>query len=153
MSAQTSTDAYISKLLNLEAYDPTDPNGLVTTPTMVEGWFDASTTGLYLRLVPTQVQRMRATFAIVPRATDRMDQYPGIPEEFWDKYHDAIMEGTLALMMAHAAKPYSNERMGIFHGRRFKAATSMAKNDLYNGNVRGGQNWSFPQNFVRRSSR
>src|SRR5688572_10789707 len=44
-------DAYFSKLLNLEAYDPSDPNGEVTTPTPIEAWFDASVTGLYLKLV------------------------------------------------------------------------------------------------------
>lgn len=143
-------DAYFSKLLNLEAFDPDEENVL---PTPIEAWFDASTTGLHLRTTPTVVQRLRGTFAVVPRATDRMDQYPGIPEMFWDKHHDAIKEGTLSYMMAHSAKPYSNERLSIFHGRRFKAATSMAKNDLYNGDVRGGQNWSFPQGFARRSNR
>lgn len=153
MTPGTSSDAYFSELLYLEAYDPTDPNGQVTTPTPIEAWFDASTTGLHLRFVPTEVQRLRGTFAVVPRANDDMDQYPGIPEAFWDKYYDAIKEGTLGNMMAHVAKPYSNERMSIFHGRRFKAATSIAKQDVYNGMVRGGQNWSFPQNFVRRSSR
>lgn len=152
MTAQTP-DAYYSKLLYLEAYDPSDPNGTVTTPTQIAAWFDASTTGLKLRYVPTVVQRLRGTFAVVPRATDRMDQYPAIPEAFWDKYHDAIKEGALSNMMAQAAKPYSNERLSIFHGRRFKAATSMAKNDLYNGDVRGGQNWSFPQEYVRKSIR
>lgn len=149
----TIPDAYYSQLLNLEAFDPSDPTGLTTTPTPIEAWIDSSTTGLYLRMVPTEVQRLRGTFAVVPRATDDVDQYPAIPEEFWDKYFDAIREGVLSYMMAHSAKPYSNERLSIFHGRRFKAATSMAKNDLYNGTVRGGQNWSFPQGFARRSSR
>lgn len=146
-------DAYYNQLLNLEAYDPADPNGEVTTPVPVPAWFDASTTRLQLRLVPTEVHRLRGTFALVPRATDKMNEYPGIPEAFWDKYHDAVMEGALSRMMAHAAKPYSNERLSIFHGRRFKSATSMAKNDLYNGSVRGGQNWSFPRDFAKGSSR
>lgn len=146
-------DAYYNKLLYLEAFDPTDPNGEVTTPTQVAAYFNSTTTELVLQNTPTEVQRLRGTFAVVPRATDRLDQYPAIPEAFWDKHHDAILEGTLARMMAHAAKPYSNERLSIFHGRRFKAATSTAKNDLYNGDVRGGQNWSFPTEFTRRSSR
>jgi len=144
-------DAYYNKLLNLVAFDPSDPDGEVTTPIAVPAWFDSTTTQLVLKNTPTEVQRLRGTFAVVPRATDNMDQYPGIPEAFWDKHHDAIMEGTLARMMAQAAKPYSNERLGIFHGRRFKAATSMAKNDLYNGDIRGGQNWSYPQTFARSS--
>jgi hypothetical protein len=145
-------DAYYNVLLNLEAYDPTDENGEVTTPIPIAAWFDAPTS-LKLRYVPTEVQRLRGTFSVVPRATDRMDQYPAIPEAFWDKYHDAFIEGVLSRMMSQPAKPYSNERLGIFHGRRFKAATSMAKNDKYNGDVRGGQNWSFPQVFTRRSVR
>ncbi len=151
VTAETS-DAYYNQLLNLEAYDPTDPNGLVTTPFPIAAWMHAPNE-LKLKDIPKVVQRLRGTFAVVPRATDRMDQYPAIPEVFWDKYHDTFMEGALARMMSHAAKPYSNERLGIFHGRRFKAATSMAKNDVYNGDVRGGQNWSFPQDFARRSQR
>lgn len=147
------SDAYYNVLLNLVAFDPSDPTGETTTPTPIPAWFNASTVQIELKNEPTVVQRLRGTFAMVPRATDNMDQYPGIPEAFWDKYHDAIKEGVLSLMMGHVAKPYSNERMGIFHGRRFKAATSIAKNELYNGFVRGGQNWSFPQNFTRRSSR
>lgn len=148
-----SPDAYYNKLLNLEAYDPSDPNGEVTTPTQIAAWFDASTTGLQLKDTPSIVQRLRGTFSVVPRATDKMDEYPAIPQAFWDKYHDAIMEGVLSRMMSQPAKPYSNERLGIFHGRRFKSATSMAKNDLYNGDVRGGQNWSYPRGFTQRSSR
>lgn len=147
-----NADAYYTKLLLLEAYDPSDPTGLVTMPTQVAA-FMSSPTELKFAITPNQVQRMRATFAVAPRPTDRMDQFPNIPEAFWDKYHDVLMEGVLSLMMAHVAKPYSNERMGIFHGRRFKAKTSMAKVDAYNGEVRGGQNWSFPSNFVRGSSR
>lgn len=147
-----SPDAYINQLLNLEVFDPADPNGLVTLATPVPAIFRAPNE-LKLLNTPQVVERLRATFSVVPRATDKMGDYPAIPETFWDKYFDAFIEGTLARMMAHAAKPYSNERLGIFHGRRFKAATSMAKNDLYNGEVRGGQNWSFPQNFTRGSNR
>src|SRR5688572_29146373 len=79
ITAETQ-DAYVSKLLNLVAFDPSDPTGETTTPTPVAAWLDASATGLVLKLVPTEVQRLRGTFAIVPKATDQMDQYPGIPE-------------------------------------------------------------------------
>jgi len=151
MSAE-SPDAFITQLLLLETYDPADPNGVVTMPTQIAAWFEEPNQ-LKFKNMPTEVQRMRATFAVAPRPTDRMDQYPGIPETFWDTYHDVIMEGVLSRMMAHAAKPYSNERLGIFHGRRFESMSSMAKNDKYNGFVRGGQNWSFPSDTARRSSR
>jgi hypothetical protein len=145
-------DAYYTKLLLLEAYDPADAEGRVTMPTHVRAWL-VSPTELRLHHPVTVVQRLRATFAVAPRPTDRMDQYPNIPDSYWDKYHDAFVEGVMARMMSQPAKPYSNERLGIFHGRRFKSATSMAKNDFYNGDIRGGQNWHFPQNFARPSAR
>ena len=144
-----NADAYYSQLLNIVAYDPSDPKGETTMWTNVWGWMVGPTT-LRLNCKPLETQRMRANFVVVPRATDRMDQYPNIPDAFWDKYHDVFMEGVLARMMAQVAKPYSNERMGIFHGRRFKAATGLAKNDFYNGDVRSGQHWHFPQTFMRR---
>lgn len=147
-----ASDAYYTQLLQLQAYDPADPNGETTTPIDMAAWLTSPTT-LHLKEKPQIEQRLRATFAVAPRATDRMDEYPAIPDEFWDKYHDVLMEGALAKMMAQTAKPYSNERLAIFHGRRFKAGTSMAKNDFYNGDVRGGQNWHYPQDFAKGSIR
>jgi hypothetical protein len=145
-----NADAFYTQLLDLRTYDPEDPNFERTTSITVPAWL-IGPTELHLYNRPLDVQRLRATFAVAPRATDRMDQFPAIPDAYWDKYHDVFMEGALARMMAQVAKPYSNERMGIFHGRRFKAATSMAKNDFYNGDMRGGQHWRFPQSFRTRN--
>lgn len=139
-----SPDQYYTQLLSLVLAETTDPADQRVTPTPVSAVL-SEPTQLKLLTVPTIVQRMSATFAMAPRPTDNMEEFPSIPESFWDKYHNALFEGALSKMMAQVAKPYSNERMGIYHGRRFMAFQSTHKVEKYNGMVRGGQNWSFPR--------
>lgn len=138
-----SANEYITQLLSLVRADPTDITGQRVIPTPVPAVMSLPTQ-LKLLTVPTIVERLVATYAVAPRPTDDMDEFPSLPESFWDKYNNALFEGALAKMMSHVAKPYSNERMGIYHGRRFVAAMSTHKVEKYNGMVRGGQNWTFP---------
>lgn len=137
-------DAYYTQLLGLYKDDGDGDDNTVGPP--VKAVFEEPTT-LRLLTTPTTVERLIAVFAMAPRPTDEIGDHPAIPDEYWSKYHDVLYEGALSRMLAHPAKPYSNERLGIYHGRRFVAMTSQAKNDHYNGNVRGGQNWSFPRAF------
>lgn len=137
-------DAYYTQLVSLHKDDGDGDDNTNGPP--VKAVLDAPTT-LRLLTTPTTVERLIAVFAMAPQPTDEISDYPAIPDEYWSKYHDVLYEGALSRMLAHPAKPYSNERLGIYHGRRFVAMTSQVKNDHYNGNVRGGQNWSFPQTF------
>jgi hypothetical protein len=137
-------DAYYTQLLGLYK-DDGDGDDNTNGPAVKAVMKDPTT--LRLLTTPTTVERLVAYFAMAPQPTDELGDHAGIPDSFWSKYHDAFYEGALSRMLAQPAKPYSNERLGIYHGRRFIAMTSVAKNEHFNGNVRGGQNWQFPKNF------
>jgi hypothetical protein len=69
-----------------------------------------------------------------------------LPEKYWTQYYQGILDGVLGRMMSHLGKPYSNERMATYHGRRFRKAINQARVD--NGQrFRGDQPWVFPQDF------
>lgn len=81
--------------------------------------------------------------------TDR-DGYPQMPEWLWDRYSDAFQEGVLGRMMSHIAKPYSSERMAIYHLRNFSGAITKARSEGVRGNRFRTQSWRFPQTFSMR---
>lgn len=79
--------------------------------------------------------------------------YPEYPEWALSSYFDEIADGVIGRAMSQVAKPYTNERMAIYHMRRFRGGVSRAKVEWQHQNVYRGQNWSFPQTFARRHSR
>lgn len=79
--------------------------------------------------------------------------YPVFPDWFLNKYGNDIQDGVLGRMMSQMAKPYSNERLGIFHLRKFQQAISQAKVEAQHKNVYRGQQWRFPSTFTRRKYR
>jgi hypothetical protein len=81
------------------------------------------------------------------------DGYPEYPDWVLGSYLDEIIDGVLGRAMSQVAKPYSNERMAIYHTRRFRAGVARAKVEWQHKLVYRGQNWSFPQTFARRHSR
>lgn len=72
---------------------------------------------------------------------------PQIPAAIMQKYYNAFLEGTLSRMMSHPAKPYSNERMAVYHGRKFRDMMAIARGDARKMNVFDGQRWTFPRGF------
>lgn len=79
--------------------------------------------------------------------------YPEYPDWALSLYFDEIMDGVLGRSMSQVAKPYSNERMAIYHTRRFRSGVARAKVEWQHKYVYRGQNWFFPQAFARRRSR
>lgn len=78
------------------------------------------------------------------------DAYPIVPASIIQRYHEALVDGVLSMMMSQPSKPYSNTQMAMYHKRRFSGGASRARNALHTGNTLGSQNWSFPQSFNRR---
>lgn len=76
--------------------------------------------------------------------------YPEFPDWILNKYGNDILEGLLGRMMSQIAKPYSSQQGAVFHLRNFKQAVNQAKAEALHQNVFRGQNWRFPQTFMRR---
>jgi len=101
-----------------------------------------------LRSEPNADEKMTATVALtVDDPTDR-NAYPVFPAWILTKWEAPILEGLLARMFAHPAKPYSNERLGVYHARKFRAALAAARHEVVRTNLYGAQAWRFPRNFM-----
>lgn len=105
-----------------------------------------------LRLVnePSEAATYTATVALTSSDPVNSDGFPVIPDWIWDKYSTDIVDGVMARMFAQIAKPYSNERMAVFHYRRFEDAKSRARAEMGRQHTYGAQNWRFPQTFAVR---
>lgn len=103
-----------------------------------------------LAWIPAQTDTYTATVALTVTDPVTREGYPEFPDWVLNKYNSGIQDGVLGRMFSQIAKPYSNERMAIYHMRRFETAKSQAKVEAMHGNVYRGQNWKFPQTFARR---
>ncbi len=89
------------------------------------------------------------TVALAPLSSEvDADEFPVIDNWIWQKHYQCLIDGTVSRMMAQVAKPFSNERLAIFHGRRFRNAIAVARTEALRSNTYGGQNWRFPRAFV-----
>lgn len=94
---------------------------------------------------PTSEETFIATLILnVDDPTDR-DDFPQFPSWILKKYMEGIMDGILGRMMSQPAKPYANERLAIYHMRRFRVAMVKAKTEWRHGQLFGAQRWQFPR--------
>ena len=132
----------INRLMGVVNSDARPIGGLMKTPGE-----------LYLVNVPNQDATYTAQVALTITDPVTRDGYPEFPDWVLNKYGTDILDGVLGRMMAQPAKPYSNERLAIYHGRRFETAQSKAKVEAQHRNVYRGQSWRFPQTFASRNWR
>lgn len=71
----------------------------------------------------------------------------GIPEWMYDTYFTDWENGMLAKMFSMPAKPWSNEKLAIFHGRRFRANIAFRKQEIDRGFTYNTPSWSFPSGW------
>lgn len=102
---------------------------------------------------PTTTGTYTAQVSLTISDPTTRDGYPVLPDWILGQYGNDILDGVLGRMMSQIAKPYTNERMAIYHMQRFAGATSQAKVAAHHRNVYRGQNWRFPQTFARRKAR
>jgi hypothetical protein len=67
------------------------------------------------------------------------------PDWVWSKYHSALLDGCLGMMMSQLAKPYSSERMAIYHLKRFINHKALAKPEAEKNGRPRSQAWRFPR--------
>jgi hypothetical protein len=130
---------------------PRIPGGVLVAPGMSE----AGTGDTILRfLVPvnaTETWRAHVSY-VVTDPTDEVGM-PQAPGWIYDRYERTFVEGLISRMMEQPAKPYSNEKGAILHGRRFQNGMSQARAEVQHMFVRSANVWSFPQSFRTDSQR
>jgi hypothetical protein len=89
---------------------------------------------------PNQADTYTLQLALSVKDPVTRDGYPEYPDWILEKYGVDIIDGV----------PYTNERMAIYHMKRFQNTMAMAKVEAQHRNVYRGQSWRFPQTFARR---
>jgi hypothetical protein len=100
---------------------------------------------MVLATEPSVVETLTATVVLV--VTDPLEStgYPTVPDWILPRYGDGLLSGILSKAMLHPSKPYTNQQLAIFHGRKFRAAISTARSESRHKNLYDGQTWRFPR--------
>jgi hypothetical protein len=72
------------------------------------------------------------------------DDYPVMPEWLLERYGRTLLMGLLGGMMTQIAKPWTNERMAVYHTRRFRNGIATARAEVDHAHLQDGQRWRFP---------
>ena len=83
--------------------------------------------------------------ALAPAITQGADVESLVPEDMWSKHHRTFLKGTLGLMMAQPAKPYSNPQLAAFHWKGYLSDRAVARRGADTREVAGAQLWRFPR--------
>lgn len=76
------------------------------------------------------------------------DDLPIAPNFVLGVYSGTVVDGVLGKMMMQQAKTYTNLALGKYHLQRFRDGIGIARNDIWNQNLFGGQRWQFPRGFA-----
>lgn len=98
---------------------------------------------------PSATETYTADVVLTVADPTTRDGDPVIPEWALVQYREVLLDGCLGRLMSQIAKPYSNERLAIYHMRRFRNGIAQAKAEKTHGNLYRGQRWSFPRSFAR----
>lgn len=83
--------------------------------------------------------------ALAPAITQGADVENLVPGDMWSKFHRVFLKGTLGLMMAQPAKPYSNPQLGAFYWRGYLSDRAVARRAADTNEIPGAQIWAFPR--------
>lgn len=105
---------------------------------------------LLLRTTPSSATSAEATVSLTITDPVTRDEYPVLPDWIWARYSLEFQNGVMGKMFSQIAKPYSNERMAIYHMRKFEGAVSRARVEARHDFTYAAQRWMFPQAFAVR---
>lgn len=88
------------------------------------------------------------TIGLKPVDPEDNDGYVQCPDWVIQKYSDTIAHGVKGMLFSLPAKPYSNERLAIYHMRAFNAGIGSARVDMARRNRYRSNQWAFPRNFA-----
>lgn len=98
--------------------------------------------------IPSQDETWTARVAITCTDPTTRDGYPVLPGWILTKYRTGIMDGVLARLYSQPAKPYTSDKLAIFHAHAYTSTRGRAKGEASQQNLYRGQLWKYPQNFA-----
>lgn len=84
------------------------------------------------------------TLGIKPIDPVDSDGYVQCPDWIIQRYRDVIQSGVIGRLFSMPSKPYSNERLAIYHMRAFNAGIGSARVDAARRNRYRTNQWVFP---------
>ena len=99
---------------------------------------------VYLLHSPNSTVPMTADMILTVDDPVDHDGFAQFPEAILQNYHATILDGLLGRMMSQPAKPYTSEKLSIYHMRRYRNGLAIARVDGEHANVKGAQRWRFP---------
>jgi len=137
-----SINGVINRLMTVaDSYNNPVPSSLVPPTLTVQDFV------VRLAIKPSTAATFNAYVALTPDPSVPVDQ--SIPDWVIAKYREGFEDGILARMMTQPAKPYSNMKLADYHGRKYRKAINLARNEALHAYKFRGQGWGFPQGFVR----
>lgn len=104
---------------------------------------------IVLNTTPSTTDTYIVTVALtVTDPVPKSSNVPQCPDWIADKYRDVFLDGLVSRLCAMPAKPFSNEKLALFHGRRFRNGMRLAWTEAQHRNLFRGQGWVFPQGFA-----
>ncbi len=108
---------------------------------------------MHLEHKPTTVYTLYARVILVPQVGVSREGLPEIPDTILPLYAPAIEDGLLGRMMSQTNKPFTNERMALYHLRRFRAALTAVRSAVNHQNTFGVNAWVFPPAYSTRNQK
>lgn len=106
----------------------------------------------YITVTGTTDAEMRATPLVALLALSVAPSVLGtncgdwqVPDWMFESYFNDWYDGTLGRLYAMPSKPWSNEKLAIYHGRRFRNAMGARKQEARRGFTYGVPGWRFPR--------
>jgi len=100
--------------------------------------------------IPSQDDTWTAQVAITCDDPTTREGYPVVPAWIVNKYYQGMIDGILARLYSQPAKPYTSDKLAIFHAQAAASARGRAKGEAAQQNLYRGQPWRYPQNFATR---
>ena len=113
----------------------------------VGGWM-AEPPYVHLRLFPNLADTYTADVTLTTTDPTDSNDWPRFPRWIWQRYIQTLVDGACGLLQSQPAKPYTSERLAIYHMRRFRDGMAQAAHDAGRRNLDGGQRWRFPRGFA-----
>lgn len=103
---------------------------------------------ILLSCVPSQDHEWvaRITLSVADVNTTECKQL--VPSWILNVWYNTLQDGVLGRMLAHPAKPYTNNALALYHMRQYNKGRAECRAAVVKQNVYGGQSWMFPQGGV-----
>lgn len=115
------------------------------TMTVVGAVFDDGRIGLPLDPTAEDVAHPLLTeVSLTPRYGGSQDPVDWLPVELYERWFQTLLNGVLWRMMSQPAKPYSSERLALYHSRRFRNGMAIARTRAVGDSEPNSIAWAFP---------